>query len=112
MTMPADYPQHRKLGPFLLAISLAAWLLGLLSPEFAWPLAAIALVAASLFIRALGIRFFLVICGVAIAHFVTLVPAPYGRGELPFDFMLRLVIVPFTVASGAIAVWCWRERGR
>lgn len=110
--MSPDYPQHRKLGPFLLAISLAAWLLGLLAPEFAWPIAAVALVAASLFIRAIGIRLFLAICCISIAHFVTLVPAPYGRGELPFDFLLQMVIVPFTLASGAIAVWYWRERGR
>lgn len=110
--MNSDYYQQRKLGAFLLAISSAAWFLGLLAPEFAWPIAAATLVAASLFSRALGIRMFLAISCITIAHFVTLVPAPYGRGELPFDFMLQMVIVPFTVASGAIAVWYWRERGR
>lgn len=110
--MHSDSHQHRNLGPFLLATSLAAWLLALLASELAWTIAAIALVSGSLFIRSLGIRWFLTICTITIAHFVTLAPAPYGRSELPFEFMLEMVIVPFTLASGAIAVWYWRERVR
>jgi len=110
--MYPDTLQHRTLGPFLLAISLAAWLLALLASELAWTIAAITLVTGSLFIRSLGIRWFLTICGITIAHFVTQVPPPYGRGELPFNFMLEMVIVPFTLAGGAIAVWYWRERTR
>lgn len=108
--MSSIYPRPTALGPFLLAGSLAAWLLGLLAPEYAWPIAAAMLVLASVSIRTLGIRQFLAICTITIAHFVTLVPAPYGRRELPLDFMLEMVIVPFTLAAGAVAVWYWRER--
>lgn len=108
--MSTDHLRHRSIGPFLLAMSLSAWLLGLLAPRIAWPLAAAVLSGASLLVLAVGIRQFLALCCITIAHFVTLVPPPYGRGELPFDFMLQMVFVPFTLASGAIAVWYWRER--
>lgn len=108
--MSSAYPRHRTLGPFLLAMSLVGLLLGLLAPQFAWPLAASVLVGASLFIVTLGIRQFLAVCLVTVTHFLTLVTPPYGRSELPIDFMLEIVIAPFTVASGAVAVWYWYER--
>ena len=112
ITMSSDHLRLRKTGPILVAMSFSTWLLGLVAPEIAWAIAATVLVAASLFIRAMGIRQFLAICCIAVAHFVTLAPVPYGRSELPFDFMLEMVITPFTLASCAIAVWYWGERER
>ncbi|MFD2368155.1 hypothetical protein [Pseudoduganella sp. GCM10020061] len=100
-------------GAFLLLGSAMAALLSCFWPGAGWLAAVAALVMASLLILRIGILPFLTVCSVTLAHFLVLgPPLPYGRGSLPFDYLLMFVLAPLTVAAGAIAVWYWRSPSR
>lgn len=107
--MPTASGKYPALAPVLLLGAVASWLLDFLAPDLAWMAAAAILILSSVTIMHLGIRVFLVVTGLTIVHFITM-PPPYGRSELPLDFLLQLVILPFLCATASVGIWYWRER--
>lgn len=95
----------------LLAGAGAAALLGLFMPGLAWAIGAGIVVLASLLILPIGIRPFLAVCCVTLTHFLALgPPAPYGRSELPMDYLLGLVVMPLTLAAASLAIGSGAKR--
>lgn len=105
--------QSHALGALLLIGSVATIPAGLFQPGLAWMAAAALLGMASLLIHLVGIRRFVAICIVTVAHFfVAGPPPPYGRGDLPLDYLVLCVVLPLALAAGSIGIWHWRDRAR
>jgi hypothetical protein len=100
--------QSHGLGALLLLGSVTTVPVGYFFPGLAWLVAAAILAAASVLILMVGIRRFMAICFVTVAHFFLAgPPPPYGRGDLPLDYVLACVVLPLTLAAASIGVWHW-----
>jgi hypothetical protein len=102
--------QSTALGALLLVGSVATVPAGFFFPSLAWIAAAALLGIASLLIHLVGIGRFVAICSVTVAHFFVVgPPPPYGRGDLPLDYLMLCVVLPLTLAAGSIGIWHWRD---
>lgn len=105
--------QSHALGGFLLMGAVTSVAVGYFYPGPAWAAGAAILGLASLLIMLVGMRRFVAICGVTVAHFFLVgPPPPYGRGDLPLDYVLLCVVLPLTMAAASIGVWHWSEPAR
>ena len=105
--------QSYALGVLLLIGSVGTVPAGFFFPSLAWMVAAALLGLGSLLIHLVGIRRFVAICIVTVAHFFFAgPPPPYGRGDLPLDYLMLCVVLPLTLAAGSIGIWHWRDPAR